>query len=570
MAGFDDLAAADTMAHLAEHLTGPMAGGLYLTPWEVDGQGRLSVMTLESAALLMVGLTEAAGSSAFRLSVTEAEAAEPLAICQFRPWSEALSFLPLGRVMGTKDFVLSLSKDGAEVAPADLAGLLRFRLVEGNIGSLMALLKREAPRLRREAAAIQQSRRLEVAQGATLDRIGGDLSVARFVIGQDPEPDEVYRARLARLRPFAAATHKGVSDSIGPDFSIIENLTPVAVALRVVAAGRGEAASGPRDTWLERLAAGRLAEATLPPSADAFLPSAWRERNTARAARLGQFLTFDGAAPTRFSVDLLDSLDSIARMAAETDPSIRLALHPSPAPGDPFGLSVTVANFTLAQRQALATHPLARFNAADPAARDLFAGVGFSHVRRLDDATTQLSIKAGGLEISGPDVIGLDTATDVHLTVTRQMDFDAAPFDPRATVGDKPSMRVFVRAIPLEGPAPSVVQERFGARITAAGPGVFLVVAHGLLRDGGTDPYEARIVARDAALQINLAQWETLVETLRHLCPVGIAVDTWSLRGSNVVLDDGQPASGDIRLRRGIRMWRRNQTAASLPLPPTS
>ncbi len=570
MTGFEDLAAADTLAHLAEHLTGPMAGGLYLTPWVVDGQGRLSVMTLESSALLMVGLSAATGPARYRLSVVEAGAAEPLAICHFPAWSATISFLPVGRVAGSKDFILSLTRDGADVAAADLAGLLRFRLVEGNIGSLMALLKREAPRLRREAVAIQQARRLAVAQGATLDRIGGDLSVARFVTGQDPEADAAYRARLNRLRPFAAATRKGVADSIGPDFAIIENLTPVAVALRLVAAGRGEAASGPRDAWLERLAAGRLAEATLPPVADAFLPSSWRERQTARATRLGNFLTFEDAAPTRFSTALLDALDSMARMAAETDPSIRLALRPSPGPADPFGLSITVANFTLDQRQALAAHPLARFDAADPAARDLFGAVGFSHVRRLDEASTQLSIKAGGLEISGPDVIDLDTAADLHLTVTRQMDFDTAPFDPRATIGDKPAMRAVVRVIPLEGPAPLVVQERMGARITAAGPGVFLVVAHALMRDGGTDPYEARIVARDAALQINLAQWETLVETLRHLCPVGIAVDTWSLRASNVVLDDGQPAAGDIRLRRGIRLWRRNQTSASLPLPPTS
>ncbi|MBC7477090.1 MAG: hypothetical protein H7317_03230, partial [Pseudorhodobacter sp.] len=529
MASFDDLSAADTLAHLAEHLTGPMVGGLYLTPWQVDEQGGLSVMTLESSALLMVGLTQSTDAAAYRLTVTEAGAAEPLAICHFPTFSAALSFLPVGPVAGSKDFVLSMIRDRVEVAAVDLAALLRFRLVEGNIGSLMALLKREAPRLRREAVAIQQSRRLAVAQGATLNRIGGDMSVARFVTGQDAESDADYRARLSRLRPFAAATRKGMADSIGPDFAIIENLTPLAVALHVVAAGHGAEASIPRDAWLARLAAGRLAEATQPPDADAFLPSAWRDGQTVRAARLSNFLTLDAAAPTRFSVVLLDALDSIARMAAETDPSIRLAL--SPAPADPFGLSVTVANFTLAQRQTLASHPLARFDAADPAARGLFTGAGFSHVRRLDDATTQLSIKAGGLEIGGPDVIDLDTASDVHLTVTRQMDFDAAPFDPGGTVGDKPSMRVLVRAIPLEGPAPWVAQERQGARITANGPSVFLVVAHALLRDGGTDPYEARIVARDPGLQITLAQWETLVETLRHICPVGIAVDTWSLRG---------------------------------------
>lgn len=91
------------------------------------------------------------------------------------------------------------------------------------------------------------------------------------------------------------------------------------------------------------------------------------------------------------------------------------------------------------------------------------------------------------------------------------------------------------------------------------GPGLSALVAIGYARRGLTDPYEFRVeLPRDATL--NLEQYEFLMNILKHSYPLGVEVNTFSIRKRHVDLDgDGTPEPLPPTISKTFRQFRRRR-----------
>ncbi len=94
--------------------------------------------------------------------------------------------------------------------------------------------------------------------------------------------------------------------------------------------------------------------------------------------------------------------------------------------------------------------------------------------------------------------------------------------------------------------------------------GLFAMVALGYARRGLTDPYEYR-VELPAAARLNLLQYEFLMNLLDHVYPLGIEINTFSLRRDHVDLDgDGAAEPLPPVISRTFRRFlRRRHTGES-------
>ena len=96
----------------------------------------------------------------------------------------------------------------------------------------------------------------------------------------------------------------------------------------------------------------------------------------------------------------------------------------------------------------------------------------------------------------------------------------------------------------------------FRNSLAAIGPGLVAVVALGYVRDGSPDPYEIRVDMPDGAV-LDLAGYERLMNALERCFPVGVEVNTWSLRQHHVDVDgDGRPDPLPPTLARHYRRFR--------------
>ena len=79
---------------------------------------------------------------------------------------------------------------------------------------------------------------------------------------------------------------------------------------------------------------------------------------------------------------------------------------------------------------------------------------------------------------------------------------------------------------------------RVGLRtsVSARVPGLIAVVALGYVRDGAPDPYEIR-VEMPAGTVLDLTGYERVMNALERCFPIGVEVNTWSLRQRHVDLD---------------------------------
>lgn len=89
------------------------------------------------------------------------------------------------------------------------------------------------------------------------------------------------------------------------------------------------------------------------------------------------------------------------------------------------------------------------------------------------------------------------------------------------------------------------------------GPGLSALVAVGYARRGLTDPYEYRVELPDEA-RLSLKQYEFLMNLLQHAFPVGVEINTFSIRQEHVDLDgDGQAEPLSPTVSRTYRQFRR-------------
>lgn len=164
---------------------------------------------------------------------------------------------------------------GIALSAAELAATVRFDLVQGVLGRLLAVLLDEKGRLRRTARQIRAMRTLSAASGDALDRIGAELACPRFADElfwdaerrspgtrplADPtarEDDASYRARLRVLRgvrlpspPWLESVLNGTGAPDDPGtglladvgvtsrVSVDESVEPRLLSMRLVAPGR--------------------------------------------------------------------------------------------------------------------------------------------------------------------------------------------------------------------------------------------------------------------------------------------------------------------------------------------
>jgi hypothetical protein len=100
-------------------------------------------------------------------------------------------------------------------------------------------------------------------------------------------------------------------------------------------------------------------------------------------------------------------------------------------------------------------------------------------------------------------------------------------------------------------------------------PGLLALVALGYVRDGSPDPYEYRVDLPDGAL-LDLPRYELLMNVLERCFPVGVEINTWTLRQHHVDLDgDGNADPLPPSLARHYRRFRM-QRMRGTEEPPTN
>jgi hypothetical protein len=114
-------------------------------------------------------------------------------------------------------------------------------------------------------------------------------------------------------------------------------------------------------------------------------------------------------------------------------------------------------------------------------------------------------------------------------------------------------------AVPIKGPAGDFKSVGSRTFFTPKDTGLTAMVALGYARRGLTDPYEYRIQLPDAA-RVSLLQYEFLMNMLDHVYPLGIEINTFTVRQRNVDLDgDGNAEPLPPAISRTFRRFRRRR-----------
>ena len=113
--------------------------------------------------------------------------------------------------------------------------------------------------------------------------------------------------------------------------------------------------------------------------------------------------------------------------------------------------------------------------------------------------------------------------------------------------------------VPIQGSGGQIKAVGSRTVFLPRGPGLFALVTVGYARRGLTDPYEFRIELAEAE-RINLFQYEFLMNLLDHVFPIGIEVNTFSIRKLHVDLDgDGNAEPLPPSISRTFRKFRRQR-----------
>lgn len=444
-------ASAEALKAMIAHLTGPLDAGAEVSGFDPDAAGAVALPPAR-LPFLQVTLRAPLGWAGLTVGADlDGTALDPLRFAPFSPEGSALLLWVGGEATPAMTCTLQASRDGAAVDPAEISGLVRLDMVEGNLGRILAVLGDEKARLRREASCLGAMRRLTFATGDALDRLGNDLGVPRLtsVLAWDggrheivsipgDETDADYRRRLAVWRPFLAPTPAAVRALLGqvdPRVTVEEPGGPLAAAIRVV--GASEDAVDPlrrylltrvradRLVFLADAAPGNAIHAARPQSVDG------RAEDEAMRGRLAQAFAADADAAA--APRLAAALDRAARVliALGADP-MKIARAQNDAGGSRYelGMGVAVTLPAEAAAEALLTaaldpvrvpgddaeaEALIRQIAADsPEAGDrtldwLWAVVGLATRHRLDADHVYLShLTSGGLTVETEARNGLE------------------------------------------------------------------------------------------------------------------------------------------------------------------
>jgi len=133
-------------------------------------------------------------------------------------------------------------------------------------------------------------------------------------------------------------------------------------------------------------------------------------------------------------------------------------------------------------------------------------------------------------------------------------------------IGARRSSDFFWSATAISGDAVTLRGNGTKVIARAGSPGVFAVSVLAYTRIGLTDPFswEVRLPQGD---QVDLEQYELLMNLLRRLHPAGVEVNTWALRRGNVALDGARAQPLPPRLARSYRPFHRPRFAGTGDAP---
>lgn len=406
-------------AHLAmaEHLTGPLAGGARTRVLAVDGNGVVTVPDGTRKPLLLLAPAAPLLERGVRVAATPAGDSRPV-VLQFAPFTEAAAYLPVLRppadpgtgvapavTVSVRAWWLDETGQTTLIDTPQLGGLLQGGLVEGDLGALLYVLGSEHARLRRQARAIAAGRRLPLARDDGLDRHGADLGVPRFgeqltiahgqlQVTAQREADADYRRRLAIYRPLTVPTQRtalasangpggpgdpasGLLSGLGPAprIGLTDASGPFAVSVHLLSVGPDR----PRQNLLQFLTAGYLVDPATTVPLTRRMPSALRTLQNQMRSRLSARFTFP--PQTELAPSLALALDTLGRVRAalgEAAPwTVTLPTAGAPASRYELPLGIDLALPPAAELDRLRSALLApdRQPAADPATEGVLAGL---------------------------------------------------------------------------------------------------------------------------------------------------------------------------------------------------
>lgn len=113
--------------------------------------------------------------------------------------------------------------------------------------------------------------------------------------------------------------------------------------------------------------------------------------------------------------------------------------------------------------------------------------------------------------------------------------------------------------VPIQGNGGSINAVGSRSVFSPTGAGLTALVTIGYARRGLTDPFEFRVELPEAA-RLNLLQYEFLMNLLGHVFPIGVEVNTFSIRKRHVDLDgDGNAEPLPPTISKTFRKFRRQR-----------
>ena len=496
-----DLLRSASHRNMAAHLTGPFSVGAVDTPLAITAAGRVEITQTTREPLIVVAPSGPLDQFGLRLNakLNPDGTNDGLPSLEFALYSEAGAFLPLHRpevAAATRTaspftIALALAKvavDGTETAvpAAQIATLIEVRIIEGVLGRLIYILGAEKARLRRESREIAAMQTLDLARDDALDRMGGDLGVARFAdqirfdatqkqivtdVRKDaqgsplPEPDDEYRRRLAIYKGTLLSSKSKVTEMLnGPGkdtdpnagllaglglrqrFQIIDADNDFAFAIHLISAGGGQF----RNNFLDYVRKAHLIHLENIPTenlihSQRFLPQTEKDRVNQLRNRLRQGYTFPGGAA--LAPALAAALDRLSRCVRELGITARRQiLRAQDADGKSrfeLGLGAEVAPFTAAQLNQMRNRLLNADRppsddaeveallramtplpaASDPEGRWLHEVCGLRTVHRVTGQRIYVShLPTSGLVITGPSEVDLNAQAPLEARFHASLD----------------------------------------------------------------------------------------------------------------------------------------------------
>ncbi|EKV27258.1 hypothetical protein C882_1760 [Caenispirillum salinarum AK4] len=133
-------------------------------------------------------------------------------------------------------------------------------------------------------------------------------------------------------------------------------------------------------------------------------------------------------------------------------------------------------------------------------------------------------------------------------------------------IGPRRASAFFWSVMPITGSPATIRGTGARARLTAARDGLYAVSVISYARIGLTDPFSWQVRLPPGA-KLDLAQYEMVMNMLGRLHPLGVEINTWTLRRRHVALDGETVAPLPPRLSRSYRPFHRPRFAGTGDAP---